>query len=472
MKLNKTLLALALGAGVAPFAHGQANPVYIAGSTAFRGQIYQALTDLGLSPNSGDTSTANTFTFHGTVTPNANMATVLADNSFPLPSGFNGQAVTFYCSFDGSAQGVHDLTAETQNSFEPVGGGTAFSHGIDAAFSDVFQASTIFTSPTLREFVAPDSGTTPGTGVAVQPFLWAANSAANSAGVTTIKHDIIKYLLANGSAPLAFWTATDANGGTLVTLTGRDNTSGTRITSEDLESYLPGTSIAQYEIDASSSDAAGLATGLSWTTGGNLVGNPGTAIVSSSTSTLSTGGYSSGGKVCDALAYPAVAQDSGNGSGGDAGAGTSTAAAVGYLSFNDAHLLPYPVQLAAAAASPGWVHATPVAGSILTYEGVNPVSSLPASPGPIVYNINAVINGTYPFWTYEHFYENSDITTGSYVDADAGPGLADALWYEIYVQGSLHASTGGGLIFPQTAIVESDMDVLRSSDGGALIPFY
>jgi hypothetical protein len=471
MKLNKTLLALAVGVGVAPFAHGQANPVYLAGSTAFRGQIYQALLDLGLSPNSGDTSTANTFTFHGTVTPVANMTTVLTDNGYSLPTGFNGQPATFYCSFDGSAQGVHDLTAETDNNFEPVGGGTAFSHGIDCAFSDVFQASTIFTTPVLREFVAPDAGTTPGTGVAVQPFLWAANSAANAAGVTSIKHDIIKYLFANGSAPLAFWTATDANGGTLVALTGRDNTSGTRITSEDLESYLPGTSISQYEINGSSSDAAGLAANFSWTTGGTvLVGNPGTAIVSSSTSSLSTGGYSSGGKVCDALAYPAKAQDSGNGSGGDGGAGTSTAAAVGYLSFNDAHLLPYPVQLAAASATT-WV-TTPVAGSILPYEGVNPVSSLPAAPGPIVYNINAVINGTYPFWTYEHFYENSDVTSGSYVDTDAGPGLANALWYEIYIQGSLHSSTGGGLVFPQTAIIESDMDVLRSSDGGAMIPFY
>jgi hypothetical protein len=469
MKLNKTLLALALGVGLAPFAHGQANPVYLAGSTAFRGQIYQALLDLGLSPNSGDTSTANTFTFHGTVSPVANMTTVLTENGYSLPSGFSGQAATFYCSFDGSAQGVHDLTAETQNSYEPVGGGTAFSHGIDCAFSDVFQASTVFTSPVLKEFLAPDAAATAGTGVAVQPFLWAGNAAAGSAGITSIKHDIIKYLLANGSAPLAFWTATDADGGTLVALTGRDNTSGTRITSEDLEGYLPGNAILQYEIGATSSDPDSLATGLSWTTGGALVGNPGTAITSSSTSTLSTGGYSSGGKVTDALAYPTVAQDSGNGAGGDAGAATSTAAAVGYISFNDAKNLPYPAVLAT---TETWSHATPVAGVILTYEGVNPVSSLPASPGPIVYNINAVINGTYPFWTYEHFYENSDITTGSYVDADAGPGLADALWYEIYIQGSLHSTTGGGLVFPQTAIIESDMDVERSSDGGVLIPFY
>jgi hypothetical protein len=472
MKLNKTLMALAVGLAVAPFAHGQANPVYLAGSTAFRAQVFQALTDLGLTPNTGDVNTANTFTFHGTVTPSANMASVLSANGYPLPSGFNGQSVTFYCSFDGSAQGVHDLTAETQNSFNPVGGGTQFTHGIDCAFSDVAQASTIFTSPGLREFVAPDAGTTPGTGVAVVPFLWAANAAASNAGVTYIKHDIIKYLFNSGSAPLAFWTGNNSDGFTLVAVTGRDNGSGSRIVPQDLEGWLPGTQISQYLIGASTSDPDGLATGLSWTTGGTLVGNPGTAIVSSSTSPLPSGGYSSGGKVCDALAYPAVAQDSGNGAGGDGGASTSTAAAVGCMSFSDAKNLPYPVQLAAAEAAPGWVHATPVAGEILTYEGINPVLSLPAAPGPLVYNINAVINGTYPVWVYEHLYENPDVTTGSYVDVDAGPGLTRALWYEIYVQGSLHSATGGGLVFPQTAIIESDMDVARNSDGGGLIPYY
>jgi hypothetical protein len=50
--------------------------------------------------------------------------------------------------------------------------------------------------------------------------------------------------------------------------------------------------------------------------------------------------------------------------------------------------------------------------------------------------------------------------------------LTRALWYEIYVQGSLHSATGGGLVFPQTAIIESDMDVARNSDGGGLIPYY
>jgi hypothetical protein len=404
------------------------------------------------------------------------LTTVLANGNgyggYSLPSGFVGSVATFYCSFDGAVQGVRDLTTGSQSSFEPVGGGTQFSHGADAAFDEGFQASSIFTSPVLQEFLAPDAAVTAGTGLYVEPAVWIANTAASNAGVTYIKHDIIKYLLANGSAPLAFWTGNDSDGGTLVAFTGRDNASGIRIVGEDLEGYLPGNAILQYEIGASTSDPSGLATGLSWTTGGNLVGNPGTAFSSSATSTFPSGGYSSGGKLVDALAYPAVAQDSGNGAGGDAGSATKTAAAVAFVVFSDAHLLPYPVQLAAAAVAPGWVHATPVAGEILTYEGVNPVLSLPAAPGPVVYNINAVINGTYPFWTYVHFYENPDITAGSYVNADAGPGLADAIWYEIYVQGNLHASTGGGLVFPQTAILESDMDVERSSDGGVLIPFY
>jgi len=58
--------------------------VYITGSTAFRAQVYNGLVDLGLAAQQGATSSANTFTFAGTV------ATQLQATSLILPAGLTG----------------------------------------------------------------------------------------------------------------------------------------------------------------------------------------------------------------------------------------------------------------------------------------------------------------------------------------------------------------------------------------------
>jgi hypothetical protein len=450
MKMRMTLSVLAIGLGAATLAQAQSpvpvNPVYLAGSTAFRSQVYQGLLDIGLSPQAGDASTANTFTFTGTV--NAALVNAGSCLGTALPAALVGSQMTVYCSFDGSAQGCQDLTTANANSYENIGGSGAspryFTHATDLAFSDVFQTATFFAPPvysSLKEFNAPDAGAAfygPGTGIAVQPFLWAANSTAAAAGVTYIKHDQIEYLMANGSAPLAFWTGQDSDKSTTVYLTGRDNGSGTRITAEDVDNYPTSSLLLQNTINGATGDPATIAAGGSFA-----------AIAPSAAGPVIAGGYSSGGKVCDALAYPAAAPAN---------------LAVGYLSFADAKNLPYPSALVAAALPTVWT-TVPNAGLLLPYDGINPVSALPASPGPIVYNIGDVEYGQYPFWAYEHLYENATTVAGGFVDSEAGPALALSTWYEISLQGVSK--------FPQTAVIFSDMYVNRGSTvGGNLIPNY
>jgi hypothetical protein len=431
MKINKTIGAVTLVLGVAAAVQAQTppptgTPVYISGSTAFRAQVYAGLQDLGLSSQTGDSSSANTFTFTGT--PNGTIVS-------GLPSGLlTGGAVTVYCSFDGSLQGVDALAHPSSHSdtFENIGGSSAgtFSHTADLAFSDVSQASAYYVdqSPVLNELISADA-TVSFTGLAVQPFLWGANAAA-TAKFNYINNIQIYSLLNDGVLDLSYWTgvATDfaaplgsptfepPPSAKTVTLTGRDNSSGTRITAQQLANWNPATPINQYTINGVTSDPATLGTGLNW------------AYITNS-------GYSSGGKVTDSLEYP------------------GTFPAVSYLSFSDAKTLPY----GTAAFTGG---ATPVAGSILSYGGVNPVLSLGATYP--TYNIAAVVNGQWPFWSYEHLYESINVVSGGYIDASFGPGLVDSIDYEIGLQKTTKP--------PQTAILEGDMNVYRSVDGGPVYP--
>jgi hypothetical protein len=330
-----------------------------------------------------------------------------------------------YCSFDGSAQGVHECaTPGLQQNFEDInhGGGTAtFTHGTDIAFSDVAQASTVYSSPTLTEIIsvgAANTGTY--TGIAVQPFLWGANSYA-AAKISSINNGQMFNLFNGGQNPLSFWTGNDADKNTPVKLTGRDNTSGTRITAEELTPYDPTTAIIQ------------------WTVGGG-VGTPNTAgntgawtLAPADGYGTHDSGYGSGGNVAKALGGLGVVAD--------------TSLVVGYISFADAKGL-----VDAAALNSGTV-----IGSALTYDNVSPILQL---NGPFEYNIAAVENGTYPFWAYEHLYEGANINgNGGFIDADFGPGLVLGIDYEISKQ---------VLSTPQTAILEENMNVSRAYDGGPI----
>jgi hypothetical protein len=452
MKIAKTIIGLALALGTAVAAQAAqvtvaqippttTDAVYISGSTAFRAQIFKALSDLGLTPQSLDNSSANQFTFTGQPSQGSITNT--------LPAGFlaSGTTVTVYCSFDGSAQGVFNCTTPSrENAFENVGGwgsgltianGQVFLHASDIAFSDVQQSSTIYTSPGLTEILSQDAEVAnggPGTGIAVQPFMWAGNAAAKAAGIGNITRDIVDIIMNTGNMALAFFDGNPAHDGTTadstVLLTGRDNSSGTRITAQLLEGWNPVAQIKQYEVGGVSSDPATLGAGSNFV----YVG------VSGADSTLATGGYSSGGKVADALEYPGIVNP-----------------VIGYVSWNDAKTIPV-----ATANASSWTTVTPADGVLLSYQGISPYSSIGAQYP--VYNINYVINGQWPFWSYEHLYESVNVTSGGYIDADFGPGLVETVDYEISQQ---TATT------PQTATLIGQMNVERgTTDGTPLEPYF
>jgi hypothetical protein len=431
MKINKTFCALVIGLATASVAQAlppgplvpSPNPVFISGSTAFRTQVWNGLTDMGLAHQPGDASGNNIFTFTGT--PNN---IVLGGYEGGLDANLTSGPVTVYCSFDGSAQGVYECThpAQQQN-FEdvgaPSGGGVAtFTHGSDIAFSDVEQASTAFPAPTLTEIVSQGAIAT-GTdqGIAVQPFLWAANSFA-AAKITTINNYQAYNLFTSGQLGLSFWTGNPADYPTPVKLTGRDNTSGTRITAEQLTPYLTGDAIIQWTVDG------GVGTP-------NTAGNTGPwALAPADGYGPNDSGYGSGGNVAKALGGLGVVAD--------------TSLVVGYVSFADAKGL---VDAAA--------QTVPTLGTALIYNNINPILQL---AGPFEYNIPAVENGPWPFWSYEHLLEGANVVHLGFIDADFGPGLVLAVNYEISLQ---------VLGTPQTAILEENMNVFRLYDGGPINHF-
>jgi hypothetical protein len=443
MKINKTLNALVIGLATAALAQAalppgptvapDSNPIFISGSTAFRSQVWQGLTDMGLSHQPGDASGNNIFTFNGT--PNNN---VLGGYHGGLDANLIAGPVEVYCSFDGSAQGVNEcVNSTTPQNFEdvtaPSGGGVAtFTHVVDYAFSDVEQDSTIYPStPNLAEIIslgAKSTGT--GQGIAVQPFLWAANSNASNL-ISFINNNQIVNLFTTGQCGLNFWSCSGSSSN-YIYLTGRDYSSGTRITAEELTPISTSTAIVQ------------------WTVNGN-VGKPGAAPNAGpwKLATLGTfygaddGGYGSGGNVARALGAFGVPV-------GD------TTPVVGYVSFADAVSLVDPQQ----SATNGFT-----AGTALIFDDINPI----LQPVPFEYNICAVEDGSYFFWSYEHFFVSSQTADSSptganytYINKDFGPGLVLAVDYEISLQAPAT---------PQTAILEENMNVYRVNDGGPITHF-
>jgi hypothetical protein len=86
------------------------------------------------------------------------------------------------------------------------------------------------------------------------------------------------------------------------------------------------------------------------------------------------------------------------------------------------------------------------------------VGAFPTSAGGH-WNLAGVENGSYQFWSYERLYENPVDANGSSIANEFGPDLVLALEYEI-----VHS-------VPQTAVLESQMNVYRNQDGGQILSF-
>ncbi len=210
----KKVLTLAVLGGLLAATTLQAQvSVYVCGSTAFRSNAYRAIRAMfdGGAPTyqntagSANNSGAGQMTFQGTITPL-----------------FGGQTVTIYCDWTGSVQGIHSLTASPGDSLPflanatPQGDTTIVNHTADLAFSDVFQASSGFTTPTLTDEQ-----------VAIQPFVW-VRSTSTSTSVTNITMQQLRFAL-QGSCPQSFITGNSNDYSSTLYFTGRNKDSGSRV---------------------------------------------------------------------------------------------------------------------------------------------------------------------------------------------------------------------------------------------------
>lgn len=233
MKNMLVLAAVACGT----IATASADDIYITGSSAFRGVVMKYLRDH---------ITGDRAVFDKALS--SDLTKSVDASSFIVLSGiYNAQPITIYCAWTGSVAGIHTVV-ESQNVAFPVkpadfatnpaysiegasqgvqgttvntlGAITSasFLHIPSFGFSDVFQSSTVYTTP------AND------TQLAVLPFKWVVSRGGQASGVTNITPQIAQTLFRTGSISLSMFSGLDADKAKKVYALGRNDESGTRLT--------------------------------------------------------------------------------------------------------------------------------------------------------------------------------------------------------------------------------------------------
>ena len=205
--LLPTILTCAFAASVA---HAQVD-IYVTGSTAFRANAYRSVRAMYganlVSQNPADpASSANQVTWSGT-----------------MPGLFGAQTVTVRAGYSGSISGIQSLAQNLPVTFltsATPGDTNTVSSLADFAFSDVFQSSSPYRTPTLTDSRV---------GVVVFAYV---KSLTTSATVSNVTIQQMKTFLPNGILPVSYFTGNTADSGDLIYLVGRDTGSGTRKTAE------------------------------------------------------------------------------------------------------------------------------------------------------------------------------------------------------------------------------------------------
>ena len=219
MKTKTSLMATAATIALLGAAHGQ-TVIDITGSTAGRSAVVNRVKALLVGENAAWVGSASETS---------------ANRQIYYGGTYNGLPVTVRLFWSGSAAGVRDVSNAPQlgasyivsNYSGPTGQNNGASLASASAetvseigFSDVFQSSTSFTTNALTDEV----------NVAVIPFVFMKNDGA-AAGITNITPPMFQALFGSlGESPLSLFTGNAADSGHTVFLTGRNNESGTRIT--------------------------------------------------------------------------------------------------------------------------------------------------------------------------------------------------------------------------------------------------
>lgn len=415
MKTSKTLLAALLALAAVGTASAQ-QKIYVTGSTAFRSATVGAITSVvGVAPSAFDGGTSGV-----TSASNANAVTWTGGN-------IGGAPVTIKASFSGSAAGIQTVAGNLNVRFLPDGANTAATDPRntsnpaeiaipDVALSDVFQGSTPFN----RTFLGVNYNALTDTPVGVVTFKWVASNGFTGNNITDTQ---AQQLFSAGFAPLALFTGAAAGNGSVrsgdqlkvVYATGRDPDSGTRLTGFADTGIGALATVKQYRATVSGTQVTALQL------------YPITTINGVSTGSAGNSGESSGSTL---------------------------------RSFTNKTLAATAYQTEDAAAT---------AGYLLTYLGVSDANTvLPGGSGAgaapavelsfngVQFSTNAVQQGNYAFWGFEHVDYRS---TQTGIQKTFGDNLANQLL-------SLSTAT----LSPNISL--SDMAVSRGGDGTPIFPNY
>ena len=411
------------GTGTAPYGAFEAsasgsNAVATSTDGSFAGSSQQLI--VGVPNSTGTTaglSASNTYYFHTCWTGSLGGITTLAYNLTPQkptpPGGAAGSVsnhaylpdtVTIAPLYSaGDAQGATTYGGESLGDDETTidKGATGGTRAADAAFSDVFQTSTQFTSPSLTGATVAGSGSTANTDgiVGVVPFVFVANpdlsnyvpAGTASAINTSFTTDNMTATNARALYSAAGLNIAQITGNTgdydqsvgQIVATGRDADSGTRFTTFAETGFNPigGTNPpTQYQV----------------ATNGIVSKFPAQTLFVGTTAATSYGvgasGYSSGKNERNALAVN----------------GTSTSSShvyvVGSLGESDAITI---VKVGGTAAP-----------SYMAYNGVGYATS-PTATSTSPFNRTLLEQGEYTFWGYEHCYLDPSTANATVINAIA-----------------------------------------------------
>jgi hypothetical protein len=212
--LSKSIIAAVLGLSISSVSH--AGVVYLTGSTAARANVYQCLSTAGavftaapqITTYAGSSASGSTYmAFSGTLVGGS--GTTIID-----------------CDWSGSEAGFKDVATGTSETFiDPTslnganngtnGPSATVTHTVDLAMADNAQAYSRTTSPTVAQKE-----------VGVITFKWVRNPGLWTGGNVT---DAMIQNALGGYAPRALFDGNSSDVNDFVYVSGRDNSSGTRV---------------------------------------------------------------------------------------------------------------------------------------------------------------------------------------------------------------------------------------------------
>jgi hypothetical protein len=245
--MNKAMLATIVGLGLAFAAQAADVEVYLTGATSFRGEEYDTLTQNGLAVVASSSTTgaggyrgANTNTYSGTWTGSGSLS---------------NKTVIVHASYSGSGAGVGDVANQNSIRFlDTTGNGVL--HAPDIGFSDVYQISTPFSTATGSPDISAYD-----TVVGIIPFVFAGNAAATNK-FNNVTGQNFRDLAPSGRIRARFLNGV-TNDNTVVYLTGRNNDSGTRVTTFAETAFGISTPCQQYNSVSGTPTAYGANAGAS-----------------------------------------------------------------------------------------------------------------------------------------------------------------------------------------------------------------